>query len=294
MAAAKRHGKPGNGVRSIEDRIEQYYQRLPDSERRLADVILDFPGDIASYSATELAALAGVSKAAATRFFRRLGFASYSEARRQAREIQEWGSPLYLQSQQARTGGGDSRLEAHLQDNLRLLTRTFDNLRAEDLEKIVDAILGARRVWLLGFRNSYILAGYACAQLVLVRDDVHLLPVGGEALAEYLAGIGPDDLLLAVGVRRRLRRLQQAMQHAREAGARIVYLTDPSVGETARLADWTLRCEVRGASLFDSYVAAMSVLHLLCTVVAERAGEPGRARMKRVEKLHEKLAEFRR
>ena len=45
--------------------------------------------------------------------------------------------------------------------------------------EIVEAILGARGVWLLGFRNSHILGGYACAQLVLVRDDLHLLPRGG-------------------------------------------------------------------------------------------------------------------
>ena len=281
-------------MRSIEDRIEQHYERLPDSERRLADVILDFPGDMASYSATELAALAGVSKAAATRFFRRLGFDSYSEARRQAREVQEWGSPLYLHAKGTFAGDSGLRLEAHLQDSLRLLTRTFENLSSSDLEAIVEAIVSAKRVWLLGFRNSHILASYARSQLILIRDNVHLLPMGGEMLAEYLAGLSEGDLLLVVGVRRRLRRLQQAMQHARNSGALILYITDPTASETARLADWTLRCEVRSASLFDNYVAVMGLLHFLCTAVAEKTGEAGHARLKRVEKLHEKLAEFRR
>ena len=45
-------------------RIRVHYQGLPPSERKLADLILDFPGDIAGYSATELADLAGVSNAA--------------------------------------------------------------------------------------------------------------------------------------------------------------------------------------------------------------------------------------
>ena len=61
------------GGRSTISRIRVHYQSLPPSERKLADLILDFPGDIAGYSATELAHLAGVSKAAATRLFQRLG-----------------------------------------------------------------------------------------------------------------------------------------------------------------------------------------------------------------------------
>lgn len=293
MVVAKRHGKQGNDVRSIENRIEQHYEQLPDSERRLADVILDFPGDIASYSATELAGLAGVSKAAATRFFQRLGFDSYSEARRQAREGQEWGSPLYLHSKSTFAGDSGLRLEAHLQDSLRLLTRTFENLNSSDLEAIVETIVSAKRVWLLGFRNSHFLASYAHSQLILIRDNVHLLPMGGEMLAEHLAGLSEGDLLLVVGVRRRLWRLQQAMQHARDSGASIFYITDPTAKETSGLADWTLRCEVRSGSLFDSYVAVMGLLHFLCIAVTEKTGGVGNARLKRVEKLHEKLAEFR-
>lgn len=294
MATAKRHLTRRDRPRSIEDRIERHYQRLPASERRLADVILDFPGDIASYSATELAGLAGVSKAAATRFFRRLGFANYGEARSQARAAQEWGSPLYLLAKGAASGDVGRRLEAHLQDNLRLLSRTFENLDSSELEVIVEAIASARRVWLLGFRNGHVLASYARSQLVLVRDNVHLLPMGSEALAEDLASVSEGDLLIVVGVRRRLRHLQQAMRHARAAGAAILYIADPTVGETARLADWTIRCEVRSISLFDSYVAVFGIVHLLCTAVAEKTGERGRARLKRVERLHEKLVEFRR
>ena len=55
---------------------------MPESERRIADLILEFPGEIAAYSATELAKISGGSKAAVTRLVQRLGFASFDEARR--------------------------------------------------------------------------------------------------------------------------------------------------------------------------------------------------------------------
>jgi DNA-binding MurR/RpiR family transcriptional regulator len=58
----------------LDKRIQESYDILPPAERRLGDLLLNFPGDIANYSATEQAELAGTSKAAATRFFRRLGY----------------------------------------------------------------------------------------------------------------------------------------------------------------------------------------------------------------------------
>ena len=40
---------------SLLSRIRDHVQKLPPTERRLADFILDFPGEISSYSASELA-----------------------------------------------------------------------------------------------------------------------------------------------------------------------------------------------------------------------------------------------
>ena len=174
-AMTNQHGATGQRSKAaphaIESRIEAHYDRLPGSERRVAEAILDYPGHIASHSATELAQLAGASKAAVTRLIRRLGFAGYHEARR----------------------------------------------------------LGT---------------------------------------------------------------LLRAMEQAREAGVPILFITDPTAGETARLADWTLRCQVRGASLFDSYVAVTSLLHLLSSVVVEQRREAGRSHLKRIEKIHDALGEF--
>lgn len=83
---------------SLESRIRQQWDQLSLHEQRLADVLLAAPGQLAMNTATELAQSAGVSKATATRFFRHIGYESYDAARRQAREMQNSGSPLYLQA----------------------------------------------------------------------------------------------------------------------------------------------------------------------------------------------------
>ena len=54
---------------TLRDRIQDQYGALSGVERKLADVVLAREKDLLAYSATELAALAGVSKASTARFF---------------------------------------------------------------------------------------------------------------------------------------------------------------------------------------------------------------------------------
>lgn len=270
--------------RAIERRISEGYEQLSPSERKLARVVLECGGDLATYSAAELCSLAGVSKACATRFFRVLGYSGYQEARVQARKGREWGSPLQaLLEEGSDLGNG---IGAHLTQDVRNLTRTLQGLAPEAVSSALDLLAEAPRIWVVGFRNSYALASYAKGLLVQVKPDVRLLPAAGLTLSEDLATLAPDDLVLAIGFRRRPPLLRRLLQTCREAGARILYLTDPTASGTARLADVVLRCHSVGASVFDSYVAPMSVLNYLCAGLARRLHEEAGSRLARIESFH--------
>jgi DNA-binding MurR/RpiR family transcriptional regulator len=90
------------------------------------------------------------------------------------------------------------------------------------------ALAGARRVVVLGFRNSAWLALYARIQLGLLRPAVDLAPLPSQTLSESLVGLGRGDVILAVGMRRRVPSFAAAIQAARDEGVRIVLLTDPT------------------------------------------------------------------
>ncbi len=276
---------------SLEARIQDQYDSLPESERKVADLILDFPGEIAAYSATELAGLADASKAAVTRLIRRLGYANFEEARRTVRDARKWGSPVYLMSKDAEPGTFATRIHEQIEQDVGSINLTMEALYKENFEEIVRAIAGAQRVWLVGFRNSHYLAGYARWQFVQVRSDVHLLPAAGETVAEYMADLRPDDLLIVIGFRRRVAAVGQILDQAQIAKIPTLFITDPTARQAVR-ATWTVRCEVRGNDLFDRYTGAMSFLHFLSVAVARESGEAGRQHLKRVENLHEEFNAF--
>ena len=110
---------------SLEARIRKNYGLLPESERRVADLILDFPGEIAAYSATELAELAGSSKAAVTRFVRRLGFKKFEEARKVSRDGKVWGSPVYLMRKKTLSDSFGKQVTRHIDQDLKYKNHIF-------------------------------------------------------------------------------------------------------------------------------------------------------------------------
>ncbi len=276
-------------VQSIETRIHGHYDSLPDSERKLADVILESPGDLSAYTATELTSLAGVSKAAGTRLFRRLGFASYDEARLLARETQIWGSPLYMERKGGvhKTGVGD-----YVNDEIRLLKKTLLSLKPQEIDLVVERLVAARRIFLMGHRNSHFLAGYLRWQLIQFRGDVHMLPAPGETLGEYVADFMPEDLMIVFALRRRVARLDEVLATVRDRKTSILLFTDPTARGLPAYANWTFICEAESEFVFDSCVGALSAARYLSIQALQMAGRRGRAHLERIERQHELLAEF--
>lgn len=277
---------------SLEKRIHVRYQQMPGSERALADVILEYPGDILLHSATSLSERAQVSKAAVTRFVQRLGFKDYREMQREVREAQMAGEPIYLNTALVTPARAGDSLNRHVEQDLENLRQTWKSVEADKIDEVVKRILSARRVWVLGFRNSYFFASYVRRQLIQVRPDVTLLPVPGQVLTEDLAGMGHDDLLFAIGLRRRTPPLRRIMEIAHNRSVPVAYVTDRRAVTTPKFATWTFACQVRGISLFDSYVGVISVLNYLCTEVAAEAGRLGRRRLKQIEDLMELAGEI--
>ncbi|TPW31601.1 MurR/RpiR family transcriptional regulator [Martelella alba] len=276
-------------TRPIDVRIMEIYDELTASERRLAAVVMEAQANLASFTAGELAAKADISNATAARFFRRLGYASYNEARLMARQSEDWGSPLY-----ELTGTGGKRLSPgdfglHIAQDLQNLTRTAEMLEEADLDRAIAMLTGAKRIWIIGFRNSMALATYARALLTNLKPDVRLVPAAGMSMGEELAGIGPDDLFLVFGFRRRPAQLREIMAVVQEAGTPILLVADMTAARTAQLATLTLRCHNRGHAMFDSYAAPMSLINYLCSAVSQTLGEEAVARLAEIEALHGRL-----
>lgn len=272
--------------RSFLSRVRDTLDDLHPAERRLGDFVCDFPGELASYSASELAKLAQVSNATVTRFVRRLGYESYEEARRHARAERQTGSRLFMS-----TSGDAQSVAAHVAQGIANLEGTFASIGDTSVDAIADAILQARKTWVLGFRSSHAFADYLRWQLTQVVENIVTIPGPGETLGEHLVSVDDRDVAIVFGLRRRVAQMETILSAIEKSGAKLLYLTDEGA-PLRQSTTWHFRCQTLAPGALFNHVSVMAICHLIATRAIERAGAIGRARLRGIEKFGDSLEEL--
>ena len=264
----------------IDERIAERYVDLSPQERRAAETLLEHLDDLATYRSAELAGLAGVSKATMSRLFRSLGFTDFDEVRDHLRALRTAGEPR-------RVDGAPTIVEhlTHEQESLR------HALGCPARDEVVALLATARRVLVVGWRNSHPVALHLREQLVQARPHVALAPLPGQVLGEELVDLGRGDAVVAVGFRRRPAGFADFMSTAALTGADVVLIGDPTAAGHSGSARVWLQCPVQGALAYDSYAAAMSLVGVLADGVLSRVGRPGRERISAISATYDRLAE---
>ena len=268
--------------RSFMARVRASLPDLHPSERRLAEAVLDFPGDMAGYSASEIAELAGVSNATVSRFVRKIGYGSYDEARKAVREEGRTGAALlrFGTADGTKTGA----VAAHLEQSRLNLEKTYEALDTAALHT-------APRVWLAGFRAGYPLASYLAWQIGQVLPNVGLIPKPGETLAETAATFGPEDVLVLLALRRVPKLADAVTGAALDAGTHIAVLGDVPELETMPVR-WRIACATTSDGPLLNHASVLAVCNLVAARTLELSGPAGRRRMGRIEDIHDRLGEL--
>ena len=272
-------------MQQLSQRILDVFDDLTKSERRLADLLLQNPDALVLHTAADLSAKAGVSKATAARFFRRLGYASSKTAQKQARERIDGPSPEGARIGRLRPGSND--LGQHLAVEMQNLVRSVEQMRSDKLALAIGSIARAEKLWVVGFGDNYPLAHFARALLIRVKADIRMIPIGGFSVPEEFASIRASDAVMALGIGRKTRGLRSIMRSARKAGARVVLITDQATPAADDTADVTLRCRTQGSGVFDSVVAPVSLLTFLCSSLALQMGQGAIERLAFIDRIHD-------
>ena len=281
-------------MKTFETLIHEAYNDFTSRERKLADFILKSPGDVSSFSATELARLVEISNSTITRFSRKLGYDNYERMRISARESQRTGSPLFLASQLDSDQGKETAdlISQFTSNETEILKKTLSQISPQILDEITTALLNADNLGFLGVRNSHYFAGYARWQFIQFRKKTRLIPGPGETVAERIADLGENDVVIVVGIRRIVRNLKEYLNALNKNKVRVLLIADPSVRGLPADAHWTIICPVENPHVFDSYAGVLAVIRLLAFETFKKSGPLGREYMEQIERNHDTLMEF--
>ncbi|MGG8027970.1 MurR/RpiR family transcriptional regulator HpxU [Klebsiella aerogenes] len=276
-------------MEQLDERLKAQYASLSPQEQRVADFIVDHFDDLISYNSAELAQLSGVSKATVSRLFKRLGYEKYRDMRDELRTLRQSGMPLTDHREAVQ---GNTLLARHYKQEMANLTQWVNALDARQFAEAINALVKAKRVVIIGMRNSWPLALHLRQQLLQARGQVVVLPQPGQSLSEELVDISAEDIVVVMAFRRRPRIIRPLMQQLQQRGVPQLLICEPQAHSLFPLACWRLCAPLDSVSAFDSYASANSLINLLANALLHEILDSGRPRIHDIATLYQQLDEL--
>ncbi|WP_213794052.1 MurR/RpiR family transcriptional regulator HpxU [Klebsiella aerogenes] len=276
-------------MEQLDERLKAQYASLSPQEQRVADFIVDHFDDLISYNSAELAQLSGVSKATVSRLFKRLGYEKYRDMRDELRTLRQSGMPLTDHREAVQ---GNTLLARHYKQEMANLTQWVNALDARQFAEAINALVKARRVVIIGMRNSWPLALHLRQQLLQARGQVVVLPQPGQSFSEELVDISAEDIVVVMAFRRRPRIIRPLMQQLQQRGVPQLLICEPQAHSLFPLACWRLCAPLDSVSAFDSYASANSLINLLANALLHEILDSGRPRIHDIATLYQQLDEL--
>lgn len=264
--------------------LEEKEPTFSKGQRRIAGYITESYDKAAFMTASRLGKTVGVSESTVVRFAVELGFDGYPEMQKAMQEMvmNRLTSVQRIEVANDRIGNQDI-LAKVLQADADKIRQTADTISRENFQTAVDAILKARRIYVLGVRSAAPLANFAGYYLNYMFEDIRVITVSGAGeMFENLVNITPEDVVIAFSFPRYSSATLKAAQYCRGVGATVIGITNSHLSPLAENSDYVLIAKSDMVSLVDSLVAPLSVVNALLVALAS-------AREKEVQKSLETL-----
>ena len=261
-------------AKNILHTIEQNMSGFSKGQKRIAAYILENYDKAAFMTASKLGRLVGVSESTVVRFASELGYDGYPNMQR---ALQEMIRSRLTSTQRIQAAGdlfsGQNVLSAVVQSDIEKLRLMASRADRNEFEQVVDKIMSAKHIYILGVRSSSFVAGYLNFYLHLLFENVTLVQTNAAGeIFEQLFRIGPDDVMIAISFPRYSQITVNTVKFARDRGSGIIAITDNELSPVSQMADASLLAPCEMLSFVDSMVAPLSLINALLIAVGARMG----------------------
>ena len=241
-------------------------------QRSIARFITESYDKAAFMTASRLGKTVGVSESTVVRFAVELGYDGYPSMQKAMQEmgLNRLTSVQRIEVTNDRIGGQDI-VSMVLQSDMDKLRQTGEMVSREDFQAAVNAILGAKRIYIMGVRSTAPLANFLGYYLNYMFNNVHLITTSGASeMFEKIVGVNADDVVVAFSFPRYSTTTVKGVQYCRSTGATVIGLTDNKMSPLGQNCDHVLVAKSDMVSLVDSLVAPLSVINALIVALAAK------------------------
>ena len=238
-------------------------------QRIIAKYILSNYDKAAFMTAGKLGRIVGVSESTVVRFAAELGYDGYPSMRKALQEMIRNRLTSVQRIEVAKSMIDDTDLiKSIIGSDMQNLQATMDILEQDSFNMLVESIMEAKNIYIVGMRTSTSLSTFLGLYLNLLRGNVNVVhDTAASEIYEQIIRIGQGDLFIGISFPRYSSHTVDAMQFAKKMGAKTAALTDGASSPLNGIADVCLHAKSDMVSFLDSLVAPMSVINALIVSV---------------------------
>ena len=255
--------------------ISQESSNFSKGQRHIAKYILENYDKAAFMTAGKLGKTVGVSESTVVRFAAELGYDGYPGMRKALQDMirNRLTSVQRIEVAREQINAGNV-LESVLESDMDKISATLADLDQKSFDNAVRLIIEAEHVYIMGMRSTAPLASFMHYYLNLIMGNVHLVQetsVSGSF--EQILRIEKRDVFVGLSYPRYSSRTLRAMDFAKDAGAKVIGITDGLTSPFVGVADISLFAKSDMASFVDSLVAPLSLINALIVSIGFYSSE---------------------
>ncbi len=261
-------------VREIENQFEDLSPQLQIAAR----YIIDSPEDVAIYSMREIALRAHVKPATMVRLSAKFGYQSYNGFRNDFRmRVSSPASGYAARARQLQINRGRAETDELISDIYEAekdnIHRTYGGISDEKLAAAAAACVNAQKIYVVGLRKCFPVAFFFHYATRVFFPGSMLIQGSAGLFREEIAAISDADVTIAIAFEPYTRETVETVNAAREAGGKIIVITDSVVSPLAKVADFVFLAANRSPSFYRSLSGALSISQLLVAAIVTHIGE---------------------
>ena len=269
------------------DRLNQSGKRLSKGHRKIAQYIVEHYDKAVFMTASKLGESVGVSESTVVRFASAMGYEGYPQLQRSLQELVSHRLTANQRFEMSTEIEPREALNVVLKSDVQNLRATMEQMDEIVFEDVVNRLLSAKSIYVMGLRSAAPLAQFMGYYLNYIFDNVHLVSSGATDVFEEISKLKENDVLVGISFPRYSSRTLEAMRFAKRCGAQVVAITDGPMSPVADMADATLTARTDMASFVDSLAAPLSLINALLVALGLHRKEALKEHFRQLESIWE-------
>ncbi len=274
--------------------IQERMGTFSKGQKRIATYILESYDKAAFVTASKLGQTVNVSESTVVRFAAELGYDGYPSMQKSLQKMIR-NRLTYVQRIEVANDriSDENVLASVLQSDIDKIRMTLDEIDHDSFNGAVDAIVAARKIYIIGVRSSSAIASFLGFYFNLIFDNVTVVSASTSAeIFEGMLRVGEGDVVIGVSFPRYSSRTVHAMNFARDRKATTIAITDSEASPLTGISDFSLRARSDMASFVDSLVAPLSLVNALLVAVSRKKNDDLAATFHSLERIWEEYGVY--